>query len=191
MYCRLPGFYIHGIFQARVLKWVAISFPQRIEYYTVIPSQRPAIFCCPARRLWRQHCGSRQCSGEDHETGGKGAGPNSWKNNTAQGHTINRLKSNGSKMTSQIQLNLDPHLQAKCQRCQDSSRHCQKTKEWVVPQLLEWSSHSLTYEITQLGKTNHTTFHGHQCNGPYPVKCASLNPNKSTSYLWLCLSLSF
>ena len=26
MYCRLPGFYIHGIFQARVLKWVAMPF---------------------------------------------------------------------------------------------------------------------------------------------------------------------
>ena len=26
MNCRLPGFSIHGIFQARVLKWVAISF---------------------------------------------------------------------------------------------------------------------------------------------------------------------
>ena len=24
--CSLPGFYIHGIFQARVLEWVAISF---------------------------------------------------------------------------------------------------------------------------------------------------------------------
>ena len=26
MYCRLPGSSIHGIFQARVLEWVAISF---------------------------------------------------------------------------------------------------------------------------------------------------------------------
>ena len=26
MDCSLPGFSIHGIFQARVLKWVAISF---------------------------------------------------------------------------------------------------------------------------------------------------------------------
>ena len=40
------------------------------------------------------------------------------------------------------------------------SRHYQKTKKWVVPQLLEWSSHSLTYEFTQLAKTNHA-FHGH------------------------------
>ena len=26
MDCGLPGFYVHGIFQARVLEWVAISF---------------------------------------------------------------------------------------------------------------------------------------------------------------------
>ena len=31
-----------------------------------------------------------------------------WKNDIEQGHNINQLKSNGSKMTSQIQLNLDP-----------------------------------------------------------------------------------
>ena len=30
------------------------------------------------------------------------------KDDIGQGHDINRLKSNGSKMTSQIQLNLDP-----------------------------------------------------------------------------------
>ena len=26
MDCSLPGFYVHGIFQARVLEWVAIAF---------------------------------------------------------------------------------------------------------------------------------------------------------------------
>ena len=26
MYCSLPGSYIHEIFQARVLEWIAISF---------------------------------------------------------------------------------------------------------------------------------------------------------------------
>ena len=29
MDCRLPGFYVHGIFQARILEWVAISFSRR------------------------------------------------------------------------------------------------------------------------------------------------------------------
>ena len=64
----------------------------------------------------------------------------------------------------------------------------------VVPQLLEWSS-SLAYKITQLGKTKHTTFHGRcspLCDGPHTLRvCLSLNPNKSTSYLLLCLSLNF
>ena len=74
------------------------------------------------------------------------------------------------------------------------SRHYQKTKKWVVPQLLEWSSHSLTYEFTQLAKTNHA-FHGHHI---HPLwwhtlcgLCFSLNPNKSTSYLSLCLTEFF
>ena len=44
------------------------------------------------------------------------------------------------------------------------SRHYQNTKEWVVPQLLKWSSHSLAYEFTQLTKTNHT-FHGWHVSG--------------------------
>ena len=29
MDCSLPGFSVHGIFQARILKWVAISFSRR------------------------------------------------------------------------------------------------------------------------------------------------------------------
>ena len=73
-------------------------------------------------------------------------------------------------------------------------RHCQKTKEWVVPQLLEWPSHSLTYEITQLTNTNHT-IHGRYI---HPLRwhtlcglCFFLNPNKSTSYLPLCLTEFF
>ena len=60
-------------------------------------------------------------------------------------------------------------------------RHYQKTKE------LEWSSHSLAYEITQLTKTNQTTFHGHRTHPlQWPTLCGvcfSLNLNKSTSYL--------
>ena len=31
----------------------------------------------------------------------------------------------------------------------------------MVPQWLEWSSRSLAYEITQIAKTNQTTFHGY------------------------------
>ena len=74
-------------------------------------------------------------------------------------------------------------------------RHYLKTKEGVAPQLLEWTSHSLAYEITQLGKTNCTTVHGHHNSPlPWPIPCGVcffLNPNKFTSYLSLCLSLNF
>ena len=67
--------------------------------------------------------------------------------------------------------------------------HCQKTEEWMVPWLLEWSSHSLANEITQLAKTNHTTSYG--CCTPFCRVCLSLTLNKSTSYLSLCLSVKF
>ena len=55
-------------------------------------------------------------------------------------------------------------------------RHCQKT-EWVVLQLLEWSSHSLAYDITQAAKTNHTTSRGHHTHSlwwPTLLECAPL-----------------
>ena len=68
------------------------------------------------------------------------------------------------------------NLQAKWYtlRCQEVPSHCQKTKEQVVPQLLEWSSHSLAYKITQLAKTNHTTFHGcSTCPLPWPTTSES------------------
>ena len=132
-------------------------------------------------------------------TGGKGAGHNFWKNDIAQRHNINQLKSNGSRMTdksnstkpwsSVCKLNDTPR------GARTVPRHCQKTEEWVFPQLLGWSPHSLAYEITQLEKTNHTTFHGLcTCTLQWATPCGvcfSLNPHKSTSYLSLCLSLNF
>ena len=35
MGCSLPGSSIHGIFQARVLEWVAIVFSKRSTYFEV------------------------------------------------------------------------------------------------------------------------------------------------------------
>ena len=153
---------------------------------------------CPARRLYRQHCGPRWGSGKENETGGKGAGHDFWKNDIAQGHNINPLKSSGSKMadksnstkpwSSVCKLNDTPRGDMTV------PRHYEKTKKWVVPQLFEWSSHSLAYEFIQLTKTNHT-FHGHHI---HPLRwhtlcglCFFLNPNKSTSYLSLCLTEFF
>ena len=58
---------------------------------------------------------------------GRGQGTTSEKITYPKSIT-NRLKSNGSKMTSHIQLNLDPNPQAKrhTQRCHDSSKALSK-----------------------------------------------------------------
>ena len=46
MYCRLPGFSVHGISQARILEWAAISFSkgssQPLHFLQVINSAFPA-----------------------------------------------------------------------------------------------------------------------------------------------------
>ena len=54
MDCRLPGSSIHGIFQARVLEWVAIAFSEylirpRTKRPTVptLGISNPSLFCCP------------------------------------------------------------------------------------------------------------------------------------------------
>ena len=94
--------------------------------------------------------------------GRKGAGHNFQKNDTAQGHNINikinrvqEDKSNSIKPWSSIcKLNDTPR------GARTVPNYCQKTQEWVVPQWLEWPSHSLAYEVTELGKTNHITSHG-------------------------------
>ena len=45
MDCSLPGSSVHGIFQARVLEWVAIAFSEMMvkEYYFLSISKVPAI----------------------------------------------------------------------------------------------------------------------------------------------------
>ena len=61
MDCSLPGFSVHGIFQARILQWVAISFSRGSSqprdgtqvscmagsFFTTEPSEKPmlGIFC--------------------------------------------------------------------------------------------------------------------------------------------------
>ena len=49
MDCSPPGFSIHGIFQARVLEWVAISFSNGIESWTIKKTECPRI---DAFELW-------------------------------------------------------------------------------------------------------------------------------------------
>ena len=79
-------------------------------------------------------------------TGGKGPGHNFWKNDIAQGHDTNRLKSNESKMADKSTLSRPwPSIS----KLSDTTRgtmtvpkHCQKTKEWAVAQSLETSTPS-------------------------------------------------
>ena len=45
----LPGFSIHGIFQARVLEWGAIAFSDIMNYHSIISSLHslnPAFMAC-------------------------------------------------------------------------------------------------------------------------------------------------
>ena len=50
MDCSLPGFSVHGIFQARVLEWGAISFSRGSSW----PRDRTQVFCIAGKRfiLW-------------------------------------------------------------------------------------------------------------------------------------------
>ena len=78
-------------------------------YYTAFPPpQGQAIFWLSLQKIIEATLWVRMGLRKEHETGGKGAEHNFWKNDIEQGHNINWLKSNGSKMTNQIQLNLDP-----------------------------------------------------------------------------------
>ena len=55
MDCSLRGFSIHGIFQARVLEWVAISFPRGSSQ----PRVGTRVSCIESRRFYRlSHQGS-------------------------------------------------------------------------------------------------------------------------------------
>ena len=48
--CSLPGSSVHGIFQARILEWVAISFNRSLLKLMSVESVMPSnhlILCCP------------------------------------------------------------------------------------------------------------------------------------------------
>ena len=49
-YCSLPGFSVHGIFQARVLEWAAISFSRGSSW----PRDQTQVSCIAGRHfaLW-------------------------------------------------------------------------------------------------------------------------------------------
>ena len=51
MSCSLPGSSAHGIFQARVLEWVAIAFSKKSHIHTHIYTQRQQISLCCCQKL--------------------------------------------------------------------------------------------------------------------------------------------
>ena len=174
---------LHILWEIWKLKaWIS----RGIGYYTVFASHGPAIFWLSLQKIVKapRH---RWRSGKEHDTGAKGAVHNFWQNDIAQGHNINPLKSNGSKMADKS--NSTKHWSSICKLNETPRssmtvpKHCQKTKEWVVPQLLEWSSHSLAYEITQPIKTNHT-LHGHStCPLLWPTLWSMLLSESEQIYL--------
>ena len=50
--CSLPGSSIHGIFQARVLEWVAIAFSKKNIYFCFIDYAK-AFDCVDHNKLWK------------------------------------------------------------------------------------------------------------------------------------------
>ena len=52
MDCNLPGFFVHGILQARILEWVAISFSRGSSW----PKDRTQVSCIAAAAKLLQSC---------------------------------------------------------------------------------------------------------------------------------------
>ena len=121
-----------------------------IEYYTVIFLPRANYFLVVPPEDLEATLWSRKGLREKAWNRREGNRAQILKNDIAQGHNINGLKSNGSKMANKsnstkpwssiCKLNDTP------KNAMTVPRHYQKSR-WLVPQLLEWSSHSLAYEI--------------------------------------------
>ena len=63
--CRLPGSSVHGIFQARILKWVAISFSSRSSW----PRDWTWVSCIVGRWLYHlSHQGSGMMMAQNRNT---------------------------------------------------------------------------------------------------------------------------
>ena len=113
MECSLPGFSVHEVFQARILKWVAFSFSRGSSQ--------------PRDQTLVSHIAGRCFTGLSHQ----GA------------LNINRLESNGTKISDKIRPWSSISKWNDTPRGATSvPRHCQKTKEWVVAQILEISTPS-------------------------------------------------
>ena len=156
-----------------------------IGYYIVFPSQGPAIFWLSLKKIVKVTLCARTRLRKRVWNRREGAGHNFWRNDVAQGHNINRLKSNGSKMTDKS-ISTKPWFSiCKLNDTSRIQRHYQKTKEWVVFQLLEWSSHSLAYETPSSWKLTTPHSMANTLDGPLSWSVLLSKSKQSTSYLWL------
>ena len=55
MDCSLPGSSVHGIFQARVLEWVAIAFSDIVVYLYINDIDMTYVFTCYLYRLYMDY----------------------------------------------------------------------------------------------------------------------------------------
>ena len=113
-------------------------------------------------------------------------------------NNINQIKSVGSKMTSQIQVNLNPQSVSQKTHPEVAGQlqgTVKRQRSGWFPNGWDDPPNSLAYEFTLLTKPSQASFYGlSPCPLQMPIPCRvcfSLNPNKSTSYLSLCLSLNF
>ena len=73
-------------------------FPPKANYFLVIP-----LVDCRGNTVGPDGAEERSM-----KQVGRGTEHNLWKNDIAPGHNVNRLKSTGTKMTSQVPANLNP-----------------------------------------------------------------------------------
>ena len=62
MDCSLPGSSIHGIFQARVLEWVAIAFSKRMLTSALFTYSKTGCCCCSVSKLCPTLCDPKDYS---------------------------------------------------------------------------------------------------------------------------------
>ena len=76
MDCSLPGSSIHGIFQARVLEWVAIAFSKRMLTSALFTYSKTGCCCCSVSKLCPTLCDHVDCSSPGSSVHGDSPGKN-------------------------------------------------------------------------------------------------------------------
>ena len=132
------------------------DYLEGLDIKQLFPSQRPSILWLSLQKiveatLWPQR-GLRKRAW-NRSKGDRAQLLKEWHSPRAY---INWLKSSGSKMTDKSNSAKPRSSICKLNDIPRGARivprRYQKTEEWAVPQLLEWSSHSLAYGFTQFRK---------------------------------------